>query len=93
MAADEKLLPAVFFVWSLQIDLPAAPGAATAAEAEPPAAPWGCGTPRRQRCFFRCFGSNLEVCPSTRGGEEMRSDLRAALSMMQGRWTPVSLEH
>lgn len=45
MAADEKLLPNVFFVWSLQGDPPAAPSAATVAEAEPPAAPQVCGTP------------------------------------------------
>lgn len=75
-AADEKLLPAVFFVWSVSAeDLLAAPG--MAAQPEPPAAPQGragwC-------CFFGCFAGKLEVCPSTAGGEKMPSDLRAALT-------------
>ena len=94
MTADEKLLPDVFFVWSLQSDLLAAPGAATVVEAELQAAPRGCGT--RQGvwdCTASLSGSNLEVCPSTQGGEKMRWDLRAALSMAQGRWTPASLKH
>lgn len=47
MAADEKLLPDVFFVWSLQSDLPAAPGAAV--EAELPVAARGCGIPQRMQ--------------------------------------------
>lgn len=93
-AADEKLLPAVFFVWYLQRDLLAAPSVAMAAEAEPLAVPLGLWDMAGWCSFFRCFGSNLEVCPSTPDGEKMLLDLRAALSMMEGGWAlhPLSIQ-
>lgn len=51
--------------------------------------PWGCGTWQGVQggcCFFRCFGSKPEVCPSTPGGEKMHSDLCAAPSTVQAGW-------
>lgn len=37
-------------------------------------------------CFFQCFESKLQVCPSTAGGEKIPSDLCAALSTVQAGW-------